>query len=135
LLRGRITDDLAHGRLVIIFKPPAQGIGHEFFGHRAWKLFRVLEERRAQSRKAVDLHAAGHRSACVHGLAGFVNIPPGTDDVIILESEPQRIDDRMTTVARGFLAVLGKPFAHGGRNGTGLGLECRVHSRRRRRNR
>ena len=88
-LARRVANDPAHRRLIVILKPAAQRVGHEFFRDRARESVRLLEEEPAQSRKAVDFFTAGSCSARVYRLARFVDRAPAADDVEILKGETQ----------------------------------------------
>src|SRR5437870_10879182 len=128
-----VANDSAHRRPIVIFEPASEGIGQKFFRDGAGKLLGLLEQQRPKSRKSLYLGSAYHGAAGVDRLARFVNRPPATDDVEVLQRKSERIDDRMTTVARRILTVVRQPLAYRCRRRAGLCLQVRVYAGRGRR--
>ena len=80
-------------------------------GDGALELIGLLEQQRAQASQPGDLRPARGRPGRINRLTRLVYGSPAADDIEILERKSQRVDDRMTTRARGIPAVLREAFA------------------------
>ncbi len=131
---GRVADDLAHRRTIVVIEPAAERVGQQLFGHRAREPIGRIEQQRAQARQPVDRGAAHRAAAGVHRLPRFVDGPPAANRVEVLEREAERIDHRVAAAAHRIAAMLGQPFADGRRRRSRLRFrQTRVDAGRRRR--
>ena len=106
--RSPTSDNLARRHRGRLFSLPANRnapascptIRHQLLGHGTRKLLRIIQQQRPQPHQAVDLLPTHGYAARIHFLPGLVVGSPSPDDVEILQRKPQRIDRRMTAIAR-----------------------------------
>ncbi len=89
----------------------AKGVGQQFFGERADKLFAMAQQELPQASHALEFRPVGQGGGRIDR-DPVLRVAPFPDGVEILERESQRVHPHVTAGARRILTVLFQPLAH-----------------------
>src|SRR6185436_9110912 len=88
--RCGITNNSAHGRLIVIFHAPAQGESHQFFREGMGKILRSRQQSRFEAIDTTESAAVRQATSRVDRLA-FLQFAPAADRIKILERKTSGI--------------------------------------------